>query len=428
MKLPAPGEAAGTGSTDAAEVPGQGTPRRRSPFAAAAPTIVIALVYAGLVGLYLAVGEVLPGERWLAIHLFTLGVLTNVILVFSEHFGRTLTRTAGDRAAWWPIPINAGIVAVLIGAAAELVVVLAAGATTVTLVVFAAYLRLRRMRRAAVGARFSWIVRMYEWAHLTFILGAILGVSLGTGLVSGRWYGPTLFAHLHATILGWAGLTLLATLVFFGPTMARTRIEEGADARAARALRIGATGLTAAVLLLIVTGSGGVTGLAARVGAGLALGVFAGSVTVVCLPVMRAVWSGRATASRPAIVALCAWFIVVVWLDVGVVSTGTWWWLDPLGVIALAGVLAQAILATLLYLAPMLRGRSPDERAEITARLERGMVARAVGFNLGVLAVAVGAAWRAGGTTLLVVGWAVLLAALVASAAGATWPITARRG
>jgi hypothetical protein len=385
------------------------------------------LVYAALVGLYLVAGSALPGDRWVAVHLFTLGVLTNVILVFSEHFGRTVTRTSGERAAWWPIVINAGIVAVLVGVVAELTIVLAAGATTVTVGVFAAYLRLRRMRHAALGARFAWIVRVYERAHGAFIHGAVFGALLGTGLVSGRWYGPTLYAHLHANILGWAGLTLLATLVFFGPTMARTRIEEGADARAARALRIGATGLTVAVLLLILTGAGSVTGVVARIGAGVGLAVFAWSVTVVCLPVMRAVWAGRATASRPAIVALCAWFIVVVWLDVAVVSTATWWWFDTLGVIALAGVLAQAILATLLYLAPMLRGRSSEERAEITARLERGRTVRAVLFNLGVLAVAIGVAWRAGGTALIVGGWTVLLVVLLASAVTAAWPLAARR-
>lgn len=427
MELSAPSTASRSGSAHGAGGSEQRPPRRRSPFAAAAPSITIALVYAALAGLYLAAGSALPGDRWAAVHLFTLGVLTNLILVFSEHFGRTVTRTAGERAAWWPIVTNVGIVAVLIGVVADLTVVLAAGATTVTVSVFAAYLRLRRMRRAAVGARFAWIVRVYERAHGAFIHGAIFGALLGTGLVSGRWYGPTLYAHLHANILGWAGLTLLATLVFFGPTMARTRIEEGADGRAARALRHGATGLTVAVLLLILTGAGGVTGQVARIGAGVALAVFAGSVTVVCLPVIRSVWRGRATASRPAIVAVGAWFTVVVWLDVVVVATGSWWWLDALGVIALAGVLAQAILATLLYLAPMLRGRSSDERAEITARLERGMTTRAVAFNLGVLAITLGAAWRAGGTAVTVGGWTVLLGVLAVSAAGAAWPLAARR-
>ena len=66
-----------------------------------------------------------------------------------------------------------------------------------------------------------------------FVHGAILGALLGTGVLTGRWYGAGRIAHLHVNILGWAGLTLLATLVFFGPTMVRTRIRQGADDDAA---------------------------------------------------------------------------------------------------------------------------------------------------------------------------------------------------
>ncbi len=62
-------------------------------------------------------------------------------------------------------------------------------------------------------------------------------------------------AHLHANVLGWGVLTLLATVVFFGPTILRRQIEPGADERAARRLRHGATGVTVAVLALVATGS-----------------------------------------------------------------------------------------------------------------------------------------------------------------------------
>lgn len=423
--LSAPGDRSSSGPV--ASPAGHGRrPRGRSPFAAAAPSIAIALVYAAGVGAYLVAGPALPGDRWVAVHLFTLGVLTNLILVFSEHFARTVTRTNGERAAWWPVVTNLGIVAVLVGVVGDLVVLLAAGATTVTVAVFAAYLRLRRMRRRSLGARFAWIARVYERAHGSFIHGAILGALLGTGVLTGPWYGAAFSAHLHANVLGWAGLTLLATLVFFGPTMARTRIEPGADARASRALRIGATGLTVGVLLLLGTGFAGSLGVAARMGAAGGLAVFAWSVAAVCLPVVRAVARGRATASRPLLVALCGWFPLVVWADVAVVATGAWHWLDSLGGLALAGVVAQAILATLLYLTPMLRGRTTDARARITARLEWGMTARAVAFNLGVLAIAGGAAAGDGGSTVVVGGWSLLLTTLAVSAATAAWPIGQR--
>jgi hypothetical protein len=51
-------------------------PRGRSPFGPAAPSIAAAIVYAAAVGVWLAFGAGLPGGRWFAVHLFTLGVTT----------------------------------------------------------------------------------------------------------------------------------------------------------------------------------------------------------------------------------------------------------------------------------------------------------------------------------------------------------------
>ena len=406
--------------------PGHDRPRGRSPFGPAAPSIALALVYAVALVAWLTIGDRLPGGRWFAIHLFTLGVLTNLILTFSEHFARTVTRTPGERAAWWPIATNLGIVLVLVGLPGGHRWLLATGATIVTGAVFAAYLRLRRMRHQAVGARFTWIARVYERAHGAFIHGAILGALLGVGLLGGAWYGAARIAHLHANVLGWGGLTLLATLVFFGPTMARTRIEAGADDRAARALRHGATGLSVAIVLLVLTGFGGLAGDLARVGAGIGLGVFAWAATVVCLPVGRAVWRARDTASRPLIVAVCVWLPLVAWADVAVVVTGTWRWLDAVGIAALAGVLAQAVLATLVYLAPMLRGRTTAARETIRRRLEVGTRTRTAAFDLGVVACVVGGLHILRELPLLAIGWAALILTFATTLVVAMWPTRAR--
>lgn len=40
---------------------------------------------------------------------------TNLVLVFSEHFGRTLTRQPDQRIRWQPAVTNAGVLAVLLG-------------------------------------------------------------------------------------------------------------------------------------------------------------------------------------------------------------------------------------------------------------------------------------------------------------------------
>lgn len=390
------------------------------------PAAALAVPYGVAIIAWIAVGDRLPGGRWLAVHLFTLGVLTNVVLAFSQHFGRTVTRASGERWWWQPAVANVAIVLVLIGIPTGATWATATGSTVVAAIVFDGYLRLRRMRKQAVGARFGWIARIYERAHGSFIHGATLGLLLGVGLLPGSWYGAGRVAHLHVNVLGWGGLTLLATVVFFGPTVVRTRIEDGADARAAIALRRGATSLTVAVLLLLASGVGGTAGGVLRALAAVGLALFAWTVVAVCAPVIRVAWTAKPSAARLPLIWACVWFQVVAWADVVVVATGQLRLLDALGLAALAGVLAQAIATALSYVTPMLRGRTKDARELIMARLERGMTVRTVAYNTGVVAVTAAAA---GGPALAVagsraawLGWTLLLGAIVAQTAVGLWP------
>lgn len=416
-----------TSNSDAtpATPPGHGQrPRGRSPFGAAAPSIVLALLYLVALLTWLAIGDVLPGGRWFAVHLFTLGVLTNLVLTFSEHFSRTVTRTAGERGRWWPLVTNLGVLGVLVGLPAGQRWLLVTGATLLTGTVFVAYRRIRRMRHQAVGARFAWIARVYERAHGAFIHGAVLGALLGAGVLSGRWYGGARIAHLHANILGWGGLTLLATLVFFGPTMARTRIEDGADDRSARWLRRGATGLSVAVLLLLLTPLEGAAGIAVRLVAALGIGLYAVAATMVCLPVARAVRNApRPTAAQPLVLGVAMLFPAVAWADVLVLAFGQWRWLDAVGVAALTGVLAQAILATLVYLAPMLRGRTTAARDLVIARLETGARTRATVLGAGILCATLGAARLFTVVPLVAIGWTLIGLVVVVTLLTALRPV-----
>jgi nitrite reductase (NO-forming) len=212
-------------------------------------------------------------------------------------------------------------------------------------------------------------------------------------------------------ILGWAGLTLLATIVFFGPTIARTKIREGADVRAAKALRLGAFGLGIGALALVGTGFGGGPGAVARGLAALGLAVFAWSVTIVSLPVIVASTASRAP-ERWSVLAVAAWFVFAAWSDVLVVATNEWRFLEPVGAAMLLGVLAQAITASLGYVAPRLLHLDP---ATAYARTEVWASARAVVWNAGVTLVVASAAvgpasvraWSVAGY----VGWALVLAA-----------------
>lgn len=401
-----------------------GSTRRRSPFGSTAPTITAALAYGLACLVWIAAGDVLPGGRWLAVHLFTLGVLTNLILVFSEHFGRTLTRHPDQRIRWQPPVANLGILAVLVGLPSSTRWLVGLGATVVTGVVLVAYVRLRRMRTSAVGARFVWIVRMYERAHGQFVHGAVLGLLLGVGALRGPWYLSGRVAHLHVNVLGWAGLTLLATLVFFGPTIVRTRIESGADDRAARALRFGATGLTIGVLLLLASGVGGAAGTALRLAAAAGLGVYAWSATTTCAAVVRAATRAKPSANRPALIAACSWLPVAVWADVAVVATGAWRWLDPVGLAMLVGVLAQVVLVVLTYLAPMLRTSGAAGRDRLLARIDVAAGPRTGAYNIGVAGVLVAASVRGEvGSVIAWSGWGLVAGATITLAVAALAPV-----
>lgn len=385
-----------------------------SPFGPAIPSIVIAILYAFAVLVWSAGGDALAGGRWFAVHLFTLGVLTNLLLTFSEHFARTVTRTDGERANWWPAVTNVGILAVLIGLPSGSLPLLATGAGVTTLSVTAAALRIRRMRHASVGARLAWVARLYERAHIAFIVGAASGAVLGVGVTAGTgWYVGVRLSHLFANVLGWAGLTLLATLVFFGPAMVRARIEDGADARARRALTIGSAGLMAGVVLLVGIGLPDQLGVAARIGAAAALAVYAWAVSFVCAPVLRAALGAKPTGPRPLVAAVVVWFPLVAWGAVAVVGTGALEWLDAVGVAALVGVLAQSVLATLVFLAPLLLGRSTVARDAIRVGLEVGARSRGVAVSVGVVVAAVAVSplvWSAPGVAgiLAFAGWALL--------------------
>ena len=393
---------------------GHGRPLGPSPFASAAPSIVVALVSMLAAGVWVIAGAALPGGRVLAVHLLTLGALTTLIITFSEHFTRTLTRAPGDRHVAWPTVTTLSILLLLVGLATRFLPVLAFGATATLLVVAAALSRLRRLRRRAIGARFLWVVRSYEHAHGLFLLAGVLGTVLGLGLVTGPWFASVRLAHLHANILGWGGLTLLATLVFFGPTMVRTRIEPGADRLAARLLPVTASALVAAVGLLAATGLDGPWGFITRITAAGALSVVATTATAVLLPVIRAVRGTAPSGPRPAVLGTCLWFTVVLWADVAVVTAGSWRLLDALGIAALLGVLGQAVLATLTYLAPMLLGRSTTARTVIREGLDRGATTRTLVANLGVLLATVGATRVLPDLPLLGLGLSLAAAALVA--------------
>lgn len=393
-----------------------GTPPR-PPFGWLRLAALPAAGYAVAALVWVAFGDTLPGGRWFAVHLFTLGILSNLVVALSEHFAETVLHAAssGNRTRRL-VALNVGAL-LLLAFPPSLRYPFAAGATILAATVVWLLADLRRSRRRSLGSRFAFVVRGYEHACVAFLVGAALGAALGLGLLPGRWYGAGRLAHLHVNVLGWGGLTLLATVVFFGPTMLRARLVDGAERRASRALAIGAGGLALGVVGLLATGNPA-WGAWPRAAAATGLGAYALGGVVVCRDVLRAARTARPSTAARMIVGACAWFGVVAAVDVAAVASGRWRLLDAAGAVLLVAVLGQAILASLNHLNPLMWASGAEERAAVTARMQTAGGLCVAALNAGAMAVlAAGLAGPgAGGAGAVVarVGWALIAVAVLA--------------
>ncbi|WP_370324203.1 hypothetical protein [Euzebya sp.] len=391
------------------------------PFARVAPALVVATAWFAAT---VAVGllDVRVGGRWLVVHLFTLGVLTNLLVAFTQHFARSVTRVDADLGPRALLALNLGVVGVLAGMVAGAPALLAGGATTVVAIIALGRVQLSRMRAAAVSTRFDWLVATYARAYEALAVAAALGAAMGAGAVPGAWYGSVRLSHLHLTLLGWTGLVVIATVAFFTPAMLRLRAPEGSEARAARSLRAGTGGLAVAALALAVPDVAGAAGTAVDLVAAAALAVYAWPVVAVTRSVLAMARGAHPAAAKPLTAAAMLWFCAVVGTDVVVVATDAVAWQPALGLAVGLGVGVQLILAVALNLLPSLRGRGFAARDALIARTEQRTAVRAVALNAAIGAIVFQAsptvtppAWVAAtawAVVLAVVAHAVLLAVL----------------
>jgi hypothetical protein len=334
-------------------------PPRTTPFAGVRADVAVAVPFALLALIWSIAGD-LPGGRWVAVHLFTLGVLAPLIVGFSQHQAATLLRTTPRTLLPVRVLLAGGATLVAGGMIATTApgatTVIAAGGTVTALGVTMAGWWLWQARGAAgAEARFAWLIRAYVHAHVAFVGGAVFGGLLGARAVGGTAYLPFRHAHLHAMLVGFAALTLLATAVLFGPMLLRAQFEPGAERQAARAARVAAAATAVAVAGLVGGAAAAPWATAARWLAGAALLIVAGAAATVTAPLVRTLARKARRAPLAGVLLTCAlgWLVVALAADGLAVAAGRWLLLDAVGAVALVGAFAQAIAATLLHVVTM---------------------------------------------------------------------------
>lgn len=386
---------------------------------------------------WLVAGRWLPGGRWVVVHLFTLGVLTTLIAAFTRHFSMSFTGQGPPKGMQRPLVVavvlDASVIALLVGRLSHERVLLALGTAGLLAVVGENLWALRSARRHAKVERFTWIVRRYEDAHWAFLVAAVLGTLLGMGLVRGGWYLGARDAHLHLNVLGWAGLTVLATLVVFAPALFGVRMDPDVEERSSSALRWAAGALlVAAAWLVLAGGLPAEAGSAMRMLAAAALLVYAWGVVVVVSATFTSARRSSGSPSRLPVAGAVLWLSIGVVVDIIAVATTQRQLFEVVGVVLFIGALTQLILAVLLHLAPQLRGADAATRDALRERLGRFVLGRAILLNAGVATVAVGLGiGTVSGLSLAVVvrlGWIAIALGILAHLAPTLRPMDAPIG
>jgi nitrite reductase (NO-forming) len=361
------------------------------------------LAYLAAGGIVVALGERVPGGRWLAVHLVLLGAASNAIVVWSEYFAAALLRTppASERVATArALALNTGVVAVLGGVHSGRSGLAAAGAGLAGVVVLAHGLALAGRIGRALPARLSMTVWFYVAAGAALLAGMGLGLWLAGGVAgSAGAYQALRLAHVHLNVLGWVGLAVVGTQFTLWPTVLRTRMVPGLERAVRWSLPPLAAGLAVAA-----------TGLATRhrPAALAGLAAYAAGLAVALVPFVRtAVRRPPTTAAAWMLGAGMAWLVVTVLADLGaLLASPTVAGLEArvarLVPAVVAGFALQTLTGALTYLLPVVFGRGAWGNRRLARILDLGWPLRFAAVNAGVLLLVTGAAspatawWLAG--------------------------------
>lgn len=346
----------------------------------------------------------IPESLWLMVHMVTLGLITNSILVWSQHFTEALLKHKLPDSAR-PVQLariytlNASMVVLMVGVVFSLYPLTVLGSVGVGAVVTWHGVALLQQMRTALPARFGVTIRYYIAASWLLPVGATFGALLAYDGLNASWHGRLLLAHEAVNLLGFVGITVVGTLMTLWPTMLRTVMVPDAVARSSRAL----AGLCAGLGLTV---AGALTGLTWLAVAGLLL--YAAALALVLALMVRAT-----TAKKPSDYATFSVAAGMAWLTVGVlfsaylVATSPFdaLTLRPVTPIFVAGFLAQTLLGAMTYLLPARMGGGPKAVRAANTEFNRFAAGRATMVNLSllifILPVSLTGSWVRTGASLL---------------------------
>mgnify|MGYP006897781766 FL=1 len=344
-------------------------------------------------GVFIAVGLVhtlVPEPRWLLIHIFTLGVLGNSIVVWSQNLTERflqskLPNSARPAQLWRTRMLNVGVVLLLAGQLAagwgpHWVVTWSGVSLVIAAVGWHGAAIAHQLLQTEKTKRFRPIVAGYVASAVSLVVGACFGAALALDL-PGVWQQRVLLAHVFTNVGGFVGLAAMASLTILFPAMWRLK---GILAHPVGLLWTLAAGISIAVCGALF-GSNGIACCGVLVYA--AAWVYAlqqwlaGVLSIVRDPQGRFTYYGLS--------ALCAvaWIVgSLVWMGVSLASSlrGPLV-LAPPTLPLLAGFVAQLLIGTMSYLMPTTIGGGPAAVRAGLAELDRAGVWRVAVFNIALV-------------------------------------------
>ncbi|MFJ3031860.1 multicopper oxidase domain-containing protein [Rothia terrae] len=333
----------------------------------------------------------IPSSLWLMVHMITLGLITNSILVWSQHFTEALLKNRlPDSARGEQIRriylLNASIVLTMLGIIFNIYPLTLVGSTGVgAMVAWHGYSLFKQVKQA-LPARFQSTIHFYIAAAWVLPVGAAFGATLDAGL-NNQWHARFLLAHEAVNVLGFVGFTVVGTLMTLWPTMLRTKMTADAVTTSKHALYIMSAGV--AVVML-----GALAGWRWLAFAGLLIYLLALALIAI-LMVRTCATKKLVEFSTMSVAAGFAWLIVGTVTVSILIATHDFAELNlrPATPMYAVGFLVQVLLGAMSYLLPARMGGGPAAVRAANKEFNRFAAGRVVMVNLCLLLFVLPADW-----------------------------------